>query len=64
MINERPIPGWLASPAAGRLLLIGIVAVSVLSLGVAFVGEHAFGIQPCILCLYQRIPYIVQGYRI
>jgi disulfide bond formation protein DsbB len=59
MINERPMPGWLASPAAGRLLLIGIVAVSVLSLGVAFVGEHAFGIQPCILCLYQRIPYIV-----
>ena len=27
------------------------------ALGAALVAEHVFGLQPCILCLYERIPY-------
>lgn len=34
-----------------------LVAVGVLSLGAAFGSQHIGGLQPCILCLYQRYPY-------
>lgn len=27
------------------------------SLAFAFAGEHLFGLEPCILCLYERVPY-------
>ncbi|NCC21757.1 MAG: disulfide bond formation protein B [Alphaproteobacteria bacterium] len=37
----------------------GIVAVSVVSLGSALTAEYVFGLQPCVLCLYQRIPFVV-----
>lgn len=44
---------------AERGLLTVIVFVSLGSLLVAFTGEHVFDIRPCILCIYQRIPYVV-----
>ena len=59
MTNKPSMPGWLESRDATRLLLIGSFVVSLLTLGFALVGEHVFGIQPCILCIYQRIPYVV-----
>jgi disulfide bond formation protein DsbB len=40
-----------------RLALFAIVAFGAGALSVAWIGEHAFGIAPCILCLYQRVPY-------
>ncbi len=33
--------------------------VSALSLAVAYIAEYGFDLKPCILCLYQRIPYAV-----
>ena len=59
MTNKPAMPGWLESRDATRLLLIGTFVVSLLALGVALAGEHVFGIQPCILCIYQRVPYVV-----
>ncbi|SDH03995.1 disulfide bond formation protein B [Roseospirillum parvum] len=37
------------------LLLIGLV--SALALGGALVAQHFFGLRPCTLCHYQRIPH-------
>lgn len=34
------------------LALIGVGA-----LAMAYVAQYVFGLEPCILCLYQRIPY-------
>lgn len=36
-----------------------IVAASVFSLLFAYTAEYGFGLKPCILCLYQRVPYAV-----
>jgi disulfide bond formation protein DsbB len=34
-----------------------LIAVGVLSLGAAFGSQYLGGLQPCILCIYQRYPY-------
>ena len=39
----------------------GIFAVSAAALANAYTAEYVFGLEPCILCLYQRIPYAVAG---
>ena len=36
-----------------------IVIVSLASLGFAFTLQYGFGVDPCLLCKYQRIPYAV-----
>ena len=38
-----------------------VVAVSVLALGVALTAEHGFGLEPCVLCDYQRWAYVGAG---
>lgn len=38
--------------AFGVVLLVSLVA-----LGAALVAQFAFGLKPCILCLYERAPY-------
>lgn len=43
------------------LVPFGIFAVSVAALANAYLAEYALGLEPCILCLYQRIPYAVAG---
>jgi len=40
-----------------RLVALAIVAVSVGAIAMAFVAQYAFGLEPCILCLYQRVPF-------
>ena len=35
------------------------VLLAVVSLGSAYTAEYVFGLKPCVLCLYQRIPYFV-----
>lgn len=37
----------------------GILAVSVISLAMALTAEHVFGLAPCILCIYQRVPFVI-----
>jgi len=36
-----------------------ILLVSVGALGTAYVAQYGFGLEPCTLCLYQRVPYWV-----
>lgn len=36
-----------------------IVAGSVAALAGALISQYGFGLYPCILCLYQRVPYVV-----
>lgn len=31
------------------------------AMGTALTTQYGFGLQPCILCFYQRIPYVVAG---
>lgn len=33
--------------------------VSSVALGSAYISQYGFGYEPCIFCLYQRIPYFV-----
>lgn len=33
--------------------------MSFVSLAAAYVAQYGFGLQPCILCLYQRVPFAV-----
>ncbi len=33
------------------------LAVAVGALGTAYISELGFGYEPCVLCLYQRVPY-------
>ena len=39
----------------------GIFAASAAALANAYTAEYVFGLEPCILCLYQRIPYAIAG---
>ncbi len=39
----------------------GIFAVSATALANAYIAQYAFGQEPCVLCLYQRVPYAVAG---
>ena len=41
----------------GRFIVALVLGASVAGLATAFVGEHVFGLEPCILCLYERVPY-------
>ena len=50
----------LSRPAAAdwrSLAPLAVLLVSVVSLGSAFVAQYGFGLQPCVLCIYQRWPY-------
>ncbi len=55
-LAHRP-PSLLLDPA--RLTLVVLLGVSLGAVGAALVGQFAFGLVPCILCLYQRVPYVV-----
>lgn len=39
------------------IILGGIVLVSLFSLAAALIAEVVFGLEPCILCVYQRGPF-------
>lgn len=46
----------LGCPVALLALAGGVAAFS---LAAAYTGEYVFGLMPCILCLYQRIPFAI-----
>ncbi len=46
---------------AAVLVPFGIFAVSVAALANAYIAQYALGLEPCILCLYQRVPYAIAG---
>lgn len=41
-----------------KLLLFSAI-FSLLALGTALIGQYGFGLHPCDLCIYQRIPYAI-----
>jgi len=40
-------------------LSVFLVVFSTLALAGAYVSQYVFGMEPCILCLYQRVPYFI-----
>lgn len=42
-----------------RTAPIIILVLSVGALAAALVSQYFFGLDPCVLCVYQRIPYVV-----
>lgn len=53
MDNTRQTRHWT------RLLPMLLAAVGGGALAMAYVAQFGFGLEPCILCLYQRIPYAI-----
>ena len=43
---------------APYIFALGIALLSAASLAVAFTAQYAFDLAPCILCIYQRIPFV------
>ncbi len=50
-----------ARPDLSRLAPLAVLAASVGALGFAYFAEGFQGIEPCKLCLWQRVPYAVAG---
>ncbi len=48
---------WIEYFSVPRHLACAIAAVSAATLAMAYISQYGFGLQPCMLCLYQRIPY-------
>jgi disulfide bond formation protein DsbB len=40
-----------------RFALITFGAASAAALAAAYIGQYGYGLQPCVLCVYQRVPY-------
>ena len=38
-----------------------MIASAVIALGTAYTAQYVFGYEPCVLCLYQRVPYAIIG---
>lgn len=47
----------VARVTAMPLAALALVAASLVSLLAAFTAQYGFDVQPCILCLFQRVPY-------
>ncbi len=43
--------------SADKIVLRLLLFASVVALATAFIAQFLFGLEPCILCKYQRIPY-------
>jgi disulfide bond formation protein DsbB len=46
-----------ANTSNARRLLAAILAVSLGALAMAYAGQYLFGLEPCVLCLFQRVPW-------
>jgi disulfide bond formation protein DsbB len=40
-----------------RLMLLMLAVIAAAALGMAYTAQYGFGLAPCVLCLYQRVPY-------
>ena len=52
------IPLPLDGASLSRFVPIALIAVGVGGLAAALIAQHVFGLVPCVLCLYQRVPYV------
>lgn len=48
-----------SSAISPRLAALGIATVSAFSLAAALTAQFGFGLLPCTLCLYQRVPFSI-----
>jgi disulfide bond formation protein DsbB len=46
-----------ADASDARRLLTAILAISLGALAMAYAGQYLFGLEPCVLCLFQRVPW-------
>jgi disulfide bond formation protein DsbB len=46
---------------SARDVLFGALFIAASALIAAFAGQYVFGLEPCVLCLYQRVPYAIIG---
>lgn len=44
-----------------RMFSLLMIASAVIALGTAYTAQYVFGYEPCVLCLYQRVPYAIIG---
>jgi disulfide bond formation protein DsbB len=44
-----------------RLIPVFILLVAIGSISIAMTAQYVFGVEPCILCLYQRVPFVLTG---
>ena len=51
MLNMQP------NMRAARLYPLLMLGTSAAALASAYIAQYVFGLEPCILCLYQRIPF-------
>lgn len=42
-----------------RTFSLVMIASAVIALGTAYIAQYMFGHEPCVLCLYQRVPYFI-----
>jgi disulfide bond formation protein DsbB len=45
-----------------RLIPAFIFQISISALALALIAQYVYHLEPCILCLYQRIPFIITGF--
>lgn len=45
-----------------RPLFLAVALSCAVALTGALIGEHAYGLRPCLLCLYERVPYVLAGF--
>ncbi|WP_316355182.1 disulfide bond formation protein B [Candidatus Trichorickettsia mobilis] len=50
--------GIIFSKNSFRLLFITLICISITALATAYYAEYVMGLEPCPLCLYQRLPYL------
>ncbi len=55
--SVTPLRSIAANGGYDRLALLAALAIGAGALAVAFILQFGFGVQPCILCLYERVPY-------
>jgi disulfide bond formation protein DsbB len=50
-------PAWYRLTPARAVSLV--LAASIAVLGAALLSQYVGGLRPCVLCLYQRVPYVL-----
>ncbi|MGC2856181.1 disulfide bond formation protein B [Novispirillum sp. DQ9] len=45
----------------GRPFFAAVLTICAGALAAALIGEHVFGLRPCVLCLTERVPYVLAG---
>jgi disulfide bond formation protein DsbB len=51
----------LTQPIWHRYVPVALLLIAVTALGSAYTAEFAYSLEPCVLCMYQRIPFAVLG---